>query len=59
MFTPGTPGGAPVVTEPAVEPWGLTGMQIEDRGGIRIVLAVAAGHERVTAVAVAHAHGRG
>jgi hypothetical protein len=34
-------------------------MQIEDPGGIRIVLATVADYERVTAVAVARAQGRG
>ena len=37
--------GVPIVPEPVAEPWGLTEMQIEDPGGIRIVLAeVPAGH---------------
>jgi predicted enzyme related to lactoylglutathione lyase len=31
-------GGVPVVREPAVEPWGLIEMHIEDPGGVRIVL---------------------
>jgi catechol 2,3-dioxygenase-like lactoylglutathione lyase family enzyme len=31
--------GIPVIREPAAEPWGLTGMWIEDPDGIRIVLA--------------------
>jgi catechol 2,3-dioxygenase-like lactoylglutathione lyase family enzyme len=30
--------GVPVIREPAVEPWGLTEMWIEDPDGIRIVL---------------------
>ena len=37
--------GARVVREPAVEPWGLTEMWIEDPDGVRIVLVeVPAGH---------------
>ena len=37
--------GVPVVREPAVEPWGLIEMHIEDPDGVRIVLAeVPAGH---------------
>jgi hypothetical protein len=62
MFTPGTPTGrgrTPGCGEPAAEPWGLTEMQIEDPGGIRIVLATVADHERVTAVAVAVARAQG
>jgi catechol 2,3-dioxygenase-like lactoylglutathione lyase family enzyme len=30
--------GVPVVREPAVEPWGLTEMHIEDPDGVRIIL---------------------
>jgi len=30
--------GVPVMREPAVEPWGLTEMHIEDPDGIRIIL---------------------
>jgi catechol 2,3-dioxygenase-like lactoylglutathione lyase family enzyme len=37
--------GARVLREPAVEPWGLTEMWIEDPDGVRIVLVeVPAGH---------------
>jgi catechol 2,3-dioxygenase-like lactoylglutathione lyase family enzyme len=40
--TPGTPGWprpeSLIAPEPVAEPWGLTGMQIEDLDGIRIVL---------------------
>ena len=37
--------GARIVREPAVEPWGLTEMWIEDPDGVRIVLVeVPAGH---------------
>jgi catechol 2,3-dioxygenase-like lactoylglutathione lyase family enzyme len=32
------PAGVPVVREPAVEPWGLIEMQIEDPDGIGIIL---------------------
>jgi catechol 2,3-dioxygenase-like lactoylglutathione lyase family enzyme len=40
-----TAAGARVVREPAVEPWGLTEMWIEDPDGVRIVLVeVPAGH---------------
>jgi uncharacterized glyoxalase superfamily protein PhnB len=45
--------GVPVVREPAAEPWGLTEMQFEDPGGIRIVLAeVPAGHPLRRALSV-------
>jgi len=49
MFTASMPGwprdGVPVVREPAVEPWGLIEIHIEDPDGVRIVLAeVPAGH---------------
>ena len=30
--------GVPVIREPAVEPWGLTEMWIQDPDGIRIIL---------------------
>jgi predicted enzyme related to lactoylglutathione lyase len=37
--------GARVLREPAIEPWGLTEMWIEDPDGVRIVLVeVPAGH---------------
>jgi catechol 2,3-dioxygenase-like lactoylglutathione lyase family enzyme len=37
--------GVPVIREPAIEPWGLTEMWIEDPDGIRIVLVeVPPGH---------------
>ena len=37
--------GVPIIQEPALEPWGLIEMQIEDPDGIRIVLVeVPAGH---------------
>jgi catechol 2,3-dioxygenase-like lactoylglutathione lyase family enzyme len=40
-----TAAGARVVREPAVEPWGLTEMWIEDPDGVRIVIVeVPAGH---------------
>ncbi len=37
--------GVPVIREPALEPWGLIEMQIEDPDGMRIILVeVPAGH---------------